>query len=271
MKISLQFISLFVLVLTVFEHSADAQRRRRYGNNEEIDGWSVGIKTGLTQSFGELSTSVYHGIYGIDVNKGISPSVTLKLSTETGNLEGSLKTYYNARFKTDFFMVNLIAVYNVSQLIDDDFPVNIGVYGGFGTMRYNSVAYDLTTGEVMRFSSAFGSGSAHTPIFARYGNARGSSDIYYSIERSVPVGITLSMPIGNAINAGLDLRYNYIRNDKIDATSGLDRSDIRNTSVPYRFWGQLSYSDTPNDRWGYAAFYLTYKFGSSMRSYQRGI
>ena len=266
-------IILFLTFLLSSTFNADAQRRRHYGSYDEVGGWSITLKTGVTQFFGELSAPSFQALYGLDVNKGISPSVTLKLATEGGNLSGSKSDYYNSKFRTDFYMINLIAVYNVSRLIDEELPVNIGVYAGLGTMRYSSKAYNATTGEVVRVSSdpSTGLDGVHTTLFARWGDPRGKRGIYYSIERSVPLGITASMPIGDNFNAGLDLRYNYIRNDKIDATSGLDRSDLTNKGAAYKFWGPLSYSDTPNDQWAYAAFYVTYKFGSNVRRYQRGI
>jgi hypothetical protein len=264
-------VILFLTAVSLSQNT-DAQRRR-YGSYDEVDGWSVTLKGGATQSFGELSSPSFQGIVGLDVNKGVSPSVILKLATETGNLAGSKQTYYNAKFRTDFYMISLIAVYNVGKLINEELPVNIGVYGGLGTMRYSSKAYNMTTGEVVRVSSdpATSLDGVHTTLFARWGDPRGSRGIYYSIERSVPLGVMVSMPIGDNFNAGVDLRYNYIRNDKIDATSGLDRSDLTNKGAVYKFWGPLSYSDTPNDQWAYASFYVTYKFGSSIRRYQRGI
>lgn len=270
MKKRILSFGLPALLILCLVTTSQAQRRKAYGRFEDVDGFSITVKTGLTQAFGELNTPKRQTLYGVDINRGLTPNISLKLAFETGNLEGEMKSYYNSRFRTDFYQLNLMAILNVGKLIDEDLPFNWTVGAGLGTIGYNAIAYDLTSGAIQRYTSLGTTNGRRTQWFAKYGKGVGEYGIYYTRERTVPLSMAVSYPIGNAINLGLEFRYNFVRNDKLDATSGYDRSDVSKGQAP-RLWGSLSYSDTPNDQWAYGAVYLTYKLGSNRREYQRGI
>ena len=257
----------FLLLVTMYSLDAEAQRRR-FGRYSLIDGWSITTKGGMSLALGELNKKNTSWVTGFAVNKGVAEFLNLRVEFETGILQGQEASYYNSRFKTDFYSINLIPVLNLGRVLFEESPVNIGVYAGIGTIRFNAAAYDLTTGKVQRVTSDIY--SRHTPLFQKYGAPVGEDVIYYTRERTVPIGILLSIPVGERINAGLDFRYSFVRNDKLDVTSGTDRSAISATQGN-QLWGAKSYSDTPNDKWGYVAVTLSYKFVSQFSAFQRGI
>jgi hypothetical protein len=271
MKTKSLFLTLVVLFTSLQMANAQKGRYTSYRGYEERDGWSVSLKTGYTQFFGELGDSPKNlAVYGIGVTKGISRNFNLKLDFEAGNLAGEEKQFYKSKFTSDFYQLNLLGIMNIGNMLSEELPFNLSIYAGIGTMGFNSMAYDLADGHLQRYTSIVGDGG-HTPVFSKYGNAVSDQNIFYTRERVYPVGLMMSYPIGNRINLGLDFRYNFVRTDKLDATSGVDRSDISKNGGVNKVYGQLTYSDTPNDKWGYAALYLTYKFGSDFRAYQRGI
>lgn len=262
---------LFFLLLIVVFYNAEAQRKRygSYGRFSQVDGFSFTLKGGTARFFGELKeNSGGNFFYGVGINKGLTPHLNLKLDFETGQaLKGEEVSFYNSRFSAEYFGVNVIPVLNVGRMIAEDSPINIGMYAGFGWMWFHSTAYDLSSGQVQRYTND--ANSRRTEVFKKYGEGRGKTGVYYTKERNIPLGILLSYPIGNRVNLGLDFRINFVRTDKLDATSGKDRSTL--STGANKIWGQLSYSDTPNDKWGYMGLNISYKFLSNRTDYQRGI
>ncbi|MFN8353542.1 MAG: hypothetical protein U0Y10_03800 [Spirosomataceae bacterium] len=262
-------IVLFVLILACFIGSDAEAQRRRFGRYSLVDGFSITAKGGMNIAMVELNEKNTSWVTGIAINKGISEFFNVRLELETGVLKGQKVDYYNSRFRTDFYQINLMPILNLGRIIFDESPVNLGVYAGIGTIRFNAAAYDIPTGRLQRVTSD--DYSRHTTTFVKVGTGQGDDGIYYTKERTIPMGILLSMPLGESLNVGLDFRYNWVRTDKLDATSGLDTSAMYNNNGINLLWGNKTYSDTPNDKWSSVSVTLTYKFASQFSKFQRGV
>jgi hypothetical protein len=303
---------LFTLLLCGLSFLANAQNNlpTKNGDNFVSPGtWTIAPKFGLTQFYGELNTQKMSGVFGLGLEKRLTPVLSLALEIEGGNIQGSKTEYYNSKFRADYGQASLLGKVNLTQMFgsrrrerirlnninrattatNDDTKyeqmfttdsiayvksnlgkkytggplfnrLNISAYAGFGAMRYNSFAYDLTSGALIRYTSIPGVNGAHTPIGSKYGKATSNQGIYYTKERTVHVGIQATYALNNNVDLGLDWRISRVGNDKVDATSGESKA------TPY---GAGSYSGTANDHFGFVAIRLGFHFGEGRSKKER--
>lgn len=283
--------SIFTFLLVCVSLTLFAQKTKptsTYPTNElgeyfQPGSWQIYAKGGLTQFYGELNSQKMSGLYGVGIEKRILPFMSLALDFEGGNLQGSKKDFYNSRFRTDFGELNLLAKINFTKLFSrrsiedktekDYFDkrgtsdktrwvrvpknafkrMNLSAYAGFGAMRFNAVAYDLNTGAVQRYTSLKGVTGAHTKLGTYEANSE--SGIYYTRERTIPLGIELSYLLSEKVSVSLDYRVTLVQNnDKVDATSGKNNGIIGNGNDPNS--GPNTVSSTANDAWGYVGIKL---------------
>lgn len=215
--------------------------------------FSLAASGGLTQFFGELHEQDFKGILTAGVGYEMQEQWHLYLGISKGQLGGLERHHFQSVFESRFHQVDLLVKYNCikkQKSWHDEKPFHFGLLAGLGLMRFHSEAYDANTGELLRFTNS--ANSARNPLFVRWGTPRGDRrGIRYTNERAVPVGIWMNMPVSRNLQAGVELRYYFVRTDKLDATSGM------RTVNPEE--GE-SYSDTPNDKYSFAAFTVTYRF-----------
>lgn len=216
----------------------------------ELSPYSITLRGGLTQFFGELNTQDMRFMGSASINAHVLPAFTMGLNYTRGQIGGEKEEFYNSYFLNKFSVLSLIGHWDLTEQFSNyvDDKLHIGVYGGIGMMYFSANAYDLTTNELVRFTNSDVSG--RTPLFLRYGSPKGRPGVDKTHERTVPLGITLNYQINRSWQIGLDYRFHFARNDKLDATSG------RSLANPEE---ALTYSDTPNDKFSFLSLALTHR------------
>ena len=232
----------------------------------KIDGFSVTPKIGggsLTGELGEVWT--VNPNVGFCVEKGISEKFNLGLEIIGGNLSGKDDGIYSAKFQTDFFQIQTLLFFNISRLSENyhkkDFEIK--AYTGAGWIWFHTDAYDIKTGNFLR-TTADGT-TQHTQLFQQSGAGVGEKGIFYTRELVVPIGLFLDWQFGERIGLTANLGYNWVYNDKFDATNPY------NLLNPNIIGGVNSYSDTANDGWINASIGLKYRFRVRKLRQARGL
>ncbi len=225
-------------------------------SEREPSQFSVSLRTGLTQFFGELNSQDMKGFGGIALEYQATKKVAFNLGYNVGKVGGEKIEFFNSYFSTRYNSLDFIAKWNLTEQFtktkNNNF--NINVYGGLGIINFNAKAFDITTNKLVRFSNS--DLSERNQIFLKWGNPGGPSGIQNTRERIIPVGAELSYKLSERWKMGLEYRFNFVRNDKMDATSG------RRLTNPEE---STSYSDTPNDKFGFLAISIGYQFTRKTR------
>ena len=232
----------------------------------KTDGFSITPKIGLGSLVGELGDVwTMNPTVGLCVEKGISEKFNLGLEIIGGNLSGQDKDIYSAKFKTDFFQIQTLAFINISRFANytrnNDFDIK--AYSGVGMIWFHTDVFDSKSGNFMR-TTADGT-TYHTQIFQRYGAGVGEKGIFYTRELVVPIGLFLDWQFGERIGLTTNLGYNWVYNDKLDATNSY------NLQNPNIIGGVNSYSDTANDGWINLSIGLKYRFKVNKSKQARGV
>lgn len=213
--------------------------------------FSVSLKTGLTQFFGELNRQDMKGFGGVALAYNITNKVSLDLGYNVGKIGGEKVDFFNSYFSTTFNSLDLVAKWNLTEQFsktkNHDFSVSI--FGGLGIINFNAKAYDITTNKLVRFSNS--DLSKRNQLFLKWGNPRGPNGIKNTRERIIPVGAKIGYKLSESLKLGFEYRFNFVRNDKLDATSGMRLINPEESTT---------YSDTPNDKFGFLAVALSYQF-----------
>ena len=217
----------------------------------EVSPFSVSLRTGLTQFFGELNSQDMKGFGGLAVEYKATKKVALNLGYNVGKIGGEKIDFFNSYFSTSYNSLDLIAKWNLTEQFSKGKigAFNFNIFGGLGIINFNAKAYDITTNKLVRFSNS--KLSERNQIFLKWGNPNGPSGIKNTRERTIPIGAEIGYKLSEKWKMGLEYRFNFVRNDKLDATSG--RSLINPEE-------STSYSNTPNDKFGFLAISLTYQF-----------
>lgn len=230
-----------------------------------IDGYSINSSLGLATTVGELGhLGTFNPVISIGVEKGISQKINLMFESNFGNLSGYENEPYFSRFESDFFQLNFLTSLNLSRLFENSRRNSIlKPYIGVGMIWFHTDVYDLKSGAFLR-TTADGT-TRHTSLFQQAGVGVGSKGIYYTRELVVPFGFMTELWISKRLSTIFDLRYSWVYNDKLDATTAY------NLTTPHKIGGVNSYSDTANDGWINLSVGLKYKFVSLRIMKQRGI
>jgi hypothetical protein len=239
----------------------------KFRANSWVDGFSITPKLSLGSLVGELGNVFsLKPVYGISLEKGISEKVNLGLEILGGNLNGSEDYPYSSRFENDFFQTHLSGIANISRIISDTYQqknIEFRVYGGIGLVWFHTNVYDLKSGSFLR-TTADGT-TRHTTLFQQSGAGVGEQGIFYTRELVIPIGIRLDGRLDGRITYTVSLGYNWVYNDKFDATTSY------NLSNPFIIGGENSYSNTANDGWINLSVGLKYKFETHAYRHPRGL
>lgn len=214
--------------------------------------FSVKLKAGLTQFFGELNEQDMLGAIGLEMSGRINRAVSLDICYSAGKVGGQSSSFLNSYFVNEYNTAEILGRWNLTRQFsrkkDDLFDVS--VYSGVGVIFYSANAYDLNTNELVRFTNS--ELSKRNQPFLRWGNPRGKAGIEKTHERIIPLGISIDYNFSDHIKTGVDYRFYFVRTDKLDATSGQRLLNPEEMD---------SYSDTPNDKFSLLSVHLIYCFG----------
>ena len=214
--------------------------------------YSIIVRGGLTQFFGELNNQDMKFMVGASLRRRFSPTFSMTFDYTAGKLGGDKEEFYNSYFLTEYNTIALVAHWDITEQLNRqliNFPFHFSVYGGLGIIYFRANAYDLNTNELVRFSNS--DLSRRTSLFLRWGTSKGPLGIERTQERTIPLGTTLSYQLSNSWKIGLDYRFYFVRNDKLDATSGRSLANPEESA---------SYSDTPNDMFSFLSGTVSYRF-----------
>lgn len=216
-----------------------------------LSSYTVAIRGGLTQFFGELGDQDMKTVVGVSVMRQVGSALSLGLDFTSGKLGGERKDFFNSYFVNEYNTIELLARWDLTEQFSRHAASNrlhLGVYGGLGLMIFSASAYDITTDKLVRFSNSAVSG--RNPLFFRYGPPSGPPGITKTHERVIPLGLMFNYRLTDQWRLGVDYRFYMVRSDKVDATSGHRLMNPEEAD---------SYSDTPNDKFGFLSVGLSYR------------
>jgi hypothetical protein len=212
---------------------------------------SIDIYGGLTQFYGELNEQDMKSMMGIGAHLHLNRKIEIVFNYTSGKLGGQKRNFLNSYFINEYNTWELATRWSISQqfLKNANDPVDFGVYGGVGLVVFSAHAYDLKTGELVRFTNS--NLSARNPLFLRWGPPKGPAGIKKTHEGILPVGMNIAYGGKARLKVGIDFRFYFIRTDKADATSGQRLVNPEEAD---------SYSNTPNDKFSFIAVSMSYRF-----------
>tara|TARA_R110002124_G_scaffold199323_2_gene366174 strand:+ start:407 stop:1618 length:1212 start_codon:yes stop_codon:yes gene_type:complete len=224
--------------------------------DREPSQFSLSGRLGLTQFFGELNSQDMKGFGGIALEYQATKKIAFNLGYNVGKVGGEKIDFFNSYFSTTYNSLELLAKWNLTEQFSKykKSNFNFNLYGGVGVMNFNAKAYDITTNDLVRFSNS--AASKRNQVFLKWGNPHGVSGIKNTRERSWPVGAEIGYKLSERWKLGLEYRFYFVRTDKLDATSG------RRFVNPEE---ENTYSNTPNDKFGFLAVSLTHQFTRKAR------
>lgn len=239
-------------IVIAFGTQAQTSRAPSYKPPSKVPGdYSIIVRGGLTQFYGELNKQDFKTITSLGVTKKIAGTLSAEFDYTVGRLAGEQEKFFNSYFVSEYNSLELLGRLNISDqfFYDPEDKIRATVYAGLGLMLFSSEAFDLTTGERVRFTNSIQ--SRRNPLFLRWGTPKGSRPIKKTNERIIPLGITLNYRITRYWELGLEYRFHFVRSDKVDATSGMSLLNPEEST---------SYSSTPNDRYSFVALALHHRF-----------
>lgn len=256
--------SLITIILLSISSSIFSQKT--FTSFQKTDGFSITPTIGLATLVGELGDIwTINPNVGLCFEKGISEKFNLGLEIIGGNLSGIDNNIYLSRFQTDFFQIQTLAFFNISRFSNksrkSDFEIK--AYTGAGWIWFHTDVYDLKSGNFVR-TTADGT-TRHTQLFQQSGAGVGEKGIFYTRELVVPIGLFLDWQFGERIGLTVNLGYNWVYNDKLDATNPYN---LKNPNI---IGGVNSYSETANDGWINMSIGLKYRFKVNKSKHARGV
>ena len=256
----------FLTTIMFLHFSSLIFSQRTFSSFHKTDGFSITPKIGLASLVGELGDVwTMNPTIGLCVEKGISQKINLGLEIIGGNLSGQDNDVYSSKFQADFFQIQTLASVNISRFTNyiknNDFEIK--AYTGVGMIWFHTDVFDLKSGHFLR-TTADGT-TYHTQIFQQYGAGVGEKGIFYTRELAIPIGLFLDWQFGERVGLTTNLGYNWVYNDKLDATNSY------NLQNPNIIGGINSYRDTANDGWINLSIGLKYRFKVNKSKQARGV
>ena len=256
-------------LLALISTTTFAQNRTYEGPNK-MNTWSISGYGGISRFFGDLNQYDFKrgdkvnvtGMYGLSLNKQISPLFGAQLTVWNGNLAGSKRNVISSLtgksqdvyFKSpSFLQASLDGTVNLNRLL---FGFNklrrwkFDAHAGFGAIYFHTDVYDLATDRLLLQSNTEGS-STTAGEWERNGTV-------YTREWVVPMGLAIHYEVSPRIDLGLDFGINHVNTEKLDLTA----SDLTDYSTSTGIFGFVK-GDSKLDKWGYGSIVLTYKLGKN--------
>ncbi len=254
--------------LALLSSSAFSQNRTYEGPNK-MNTWSITGYGGISRFFGDLKEYDFKlgpkenttGVYGLSINKQLSPIFGLQLTGFNGNLTGSkrnvtneLGNVYDVYFKSpSFVQVTLDGTVNLNRLLfgfDKMRRWKIDGRIGGGIAYFHTDVYDLNTDQLLL--------SSNTDASSKTAGTWDRDGSIYTREWVVPMGVDIHYELSPRFDLGFAFAINHVFTEKIDLTAG-DRTDYPTSSGIFLF----QKGDSELDKWGYGTIALTYKLGKN--------
>jgi hypothetical protein len=225
-------------------------RKKSYNRKQPLP-FSVDIRGGLTQFFGELNDQDMQGMAGISLGRSVNKQVAVHFDYTAGKLGGEQLAFFNSYFINEYNTLELTAKWDLTEQFNrlEPGPAHFYFYGGLGLIYFSSNAFDIDNNKLIRFTNS--TLSARNPLFLRWGPPHGPTGIKKTREGILPLGTSLDYELFRQWRVGIDYRFYFVRTDKMDATSGQRLINPEEAE---------SYSDTPNDKFSFLTVSLTYRF-----------
>jgi hypothetical protein len=141
------------------------------------DPYSFVLRGGLSQFYGELNRQDFKAVGAIGVSKKIAGTLSVGMDYSAGQLAGERVDFFNSYFLSEYNSLELLGKFNLSDqfFYDPEDKIRATVYTGLGMMFFSSEAFDLSTGERVRFTNS--PESRRNPLFLRWGTPKGSRSI----------------------------------------------------------------------------------------------
>ncbi|WP_266366186.1 hypothetical protein [Tellurirhabdus rosea] len=251
----------FLLFICLFAHLTNAQRRspapsRETGYDKPA---SVSVRVGPTLLFGDLKESRSAWTAGAQLTLPVSRMLSVGLAGDLGRLRGEESAFYHARSDCRFGQGTLVGMLDLLQLGKEKARLSeFNLYGGVGLILFNAKAYDLTTDQLLRLTNNENSFRSRDGI-----EQRGRRGIRNTHELSVPVGVRFSSPLSRRLSVTGDIRYTFVRTDKLDATLDNNNLTLKDGRAQTE---QILYSQNTHDRFGALSVGVVYYFGERQKN-----
>ncbi|MEA5461217.1 hypothetical protein VB796_19290 [Arcicella sp. LKC2W] len=255
----------FLLIIFLVSNAHFLFSQRKFKRFNYVDGLSITPNVGIGSVAGELG-DIFHfnPVYGITFEKGFSEKVNLSIEVLGGVMKGVDNEIYNAKFQSDYFQVQLYPSLNLSRLYYEKMKrLEIKTYLGVGLIWFHTNVHDSKNDIFLRTTSD--GTTKHTTLFQQSGIGIGDKGIYYTRELLIPIGCSINYEVTDKLSFVSNLGYNYIYNDKFDATTPY------NLTNPNIIGGEHSYSNTANDGWLRVSIGIKYIISSFISENQRGL
>lgn len=216
--------------------------------------WSVAVRAGATQFWGELYQRNWDREWGVDIGYHFTTAEAFSIGFEVhkGSLSGQKKQFFNSRFKNHYTSTMILPRWDLLRGLtwDREQRWRMILYTGVGLSFFSAEAFDLDSGRRLRYTND-PVHSGRNALFKKYGLPVRKLGIRKTMERVVPLGFSPEYRISGGLTIGMDFRFIWVRTDKMDATSGLRTLNPEEAD---------SYSDTPNDAYSSTLLYIRYRF-----------
>ncbi|KAA6440200.1 hypothetical protein FEM33_06230 [Dyadobacter flavalbus] len=243
-------VFIFSFSISYGQKSNGISRKKSYDRKEHFP-FSVSLRGGLTQFYGELNEQDMQGMAGISLGKSFNKNLALTFDYTAGKLGGEKAAFFKSYFINEYNSLELNVKWNLTEQFSRLEPGNAHfyLYGGIGLVCFSANAFATDDNRLLRFTNS--KLSARNPLFLRWGPPKGPAGIKKTHEGILPLGTSLDFLLFKSLKMGIDYRFYFVRTDKMDATSGRRLINPEESE---------SYSDTPNDKFSFLSVFLTYRF-----------
>lgn len=156
-----KFLQLFAIICFFTPSSAQqrtnwkeayAKYKHKSRADKILSPYSLTIRGGLTQFYGELNQQDMQGMLGIGLNRDLNKKLALSLDYSTGKLGGEREEFFHAYFINEYKAIDLLVKWNLMEQFtpeaENEFQIKL--YGGIGLMLFRANAFDIATNNLLR-------------------------------------------------------------------------------------------------------------------------
>jgi|GEM_PF-6845993 len=240
-----------LLGLLVLALAAHGQRPERTTDQPA----SLLLRTGPALLYGDLNELRTSPSLGLGLNVPLNRWFGMELLLDAGLLRASQRDFYQSGSEARFGQSALAVSADLLALFSrEGEPTALTVYGGAGLIYFNARASHLTTGALQRLTNNANSYRTRDGI-----RTRGRPGRRNTHELVLPLGIRLSTLLSSRLAVMGDLRYQFVRTDKLDAT--LDGNNQTLEAGKAQTEGN-HYGRNSQDRWAALSVGFVYYFGN---------